>query len=100
LRIKDHSGREVASKELLQELHSIAIKEQLFFPKELSVKSFAAQFNKIQSNLQEYFVINTRPGGGGIKLLTIRKKGDIDQPKQYDSTIEPLTDNICKINVI
>jgi hypothetical protein len=67
------SGREIATTELCSELSQLAEESGIIFPYK-NVRSFSQKFRNIKSNLEEFFYIKERFGGGRKKYVTISRK--------------------------
>ncbi len=76
---EQNQGHEVTNADLCKELADLADKEKLNFVYKGNVRSFAQRMNNLRPNLEKFFVINSRSGGGRKMYLTFKPKSDINQ---------------------
>ena len=60
--VDGNSGRFITNKELCEELTKLADELKINFPYRGEARSFTNRMTNIRSNLEEFFVINHKPG--------------------------------------
>jgi hypothetical protein len=67
-------GREVTNADLCKQLAELAKKEGTIFSYEGKTRAFAQVMSHVRSNLEEFFIITERPGGGRKTFFTFTPK--------------------------